>query len=108
MVDRNEPMFYDIDIEEIATKETNRAQVACWWSGDASLNGLRQMCDCQLGGFFNARPTVSQQGVSWSNAFAIGQAQYLKAKKCTHSEPSKKFRAVSAHLPSGATIQIAA
>lgn len=108
MVDRNEPMFYDIEIEEIATKETNRAQVACWWSGDASANGFKQMCDCQLAGFFNARPTVSQQGVSWSNAWLLGQAQFLKTKKCSHEQPSQRFRAVTAHLPSGQTIQLAA
>lgn len=107
MADRNQPMRYDVTIEEIATKKTSTAQVGCWWSDDASIRGLSQMCDCQIGGYFHAKPIKSRDGEHWMNAFAGGQFEYLRANECGH-EPSKKFRAVKVQLPNGKTIQIAA
>jgi hypothetical protein len=104
---RTEPMHYEIEIEEIKTKKKTKAEVACWWSGDASANGWRAMCDCQLAGYFNAKPSKTSEGVSWYNSFTIAQAQYRQSRECD-SQPSRKFRAVRAHLPSGDVIDLAA
>lgn len=111
MSHRTDPMQYDLEVEHIKSKETRRSQVGCWWSGEASAQGIRVMCDCQLAGYFHAesseiRDSAGQKRISWSNAFSVAQQNYLKANDCKHGV-AKKFRPVCAHLPNGETVQLA-
>jgi hypothetical protein len=107
---RTDQMFYDLEVEEIKTGKLKRSQVGCWWSGAASTQALHAMCDCQLAGYFHAKSHMVRDSdgvdrVSWSNAFAIAQQDYLKANNCKHA-PAKKFRPVRAILPSGEAIEL--
>jgi hypothetical protein len=110
MPHRTDPMFYDLEVEEIKTGKVKRSQVACWWSGIHSIHGLHAMCDCQLAGYFGAESRMVQDGdgqyrESWSNAFSAAQQNYLKANTCKHG-PAKRFRPVRAILPSGETVEL--
>lgn len=109
MSHRTDPMYYDLEIQEIKTGKKNTAQVACWWSGDHSIRHIHGMCDCQLAGYYFAQPTPYRENgvekVSWSNAFTIAQNNYLKANACKHG-PAKKFRPLLVTLPGGETIEL--
>lgn len=111
MTKRFDPMFYDVEIRN-ADGQENKSQVGAWWSGDASANGLRQMCDCQLAGYFHAKPSGQPNKLTgrptWNQAFTRAQHNYLQASPCSHDKPSKKFEAVRAHLPGGEVVEIAA
>lgn len=109
-------MYYEFDIQERKNGEVQRARMFCWWSGDASIAGLRGMCDCQLGGFFHAAlknmfPTWEQLRHSTStsnanNAFTYAQNAWLKQHKCDHIGPSRKYIVLQAITPDGAVIDL--
>lgn len=108
--ERTDPMFYNIEIEEVATGKRATSEVACYWSGDQSATGYRQMCDCQLAGWFHAKPHVAKnldgsETKYWSGAYDAAQYGYLKANHCAH-EPSAKFAARRAVLASGDVIEL--
>lgn len=110
MSHRADSMHYDLEVEEIKTGKVKRSQVACWWSGANSIQGLHAMCDCQLAGYFHAesfevRGADGQYRTSWSNAFSTAQQRYLKDQTCKHG-PAKKFRPVRAILPSGDVVEL--
>jgi hypothetical protein len=110
MSHRTDPAYYDVEIEEIKTGKVNRSQVGCWWTGVHSSKGLHGMCDCQLAGYFHAESRMirdfdGQDRVSWANAFATAQQNYLKTSACKHG-PAKKFRPVRAILPSGEVVEL--
>lgn len=110
MSHRIDPMFYDLEVEEIKTGKVNRSQVGAWWTGSHSIQGLHAMCDCQLAGYFGAesilvREPGGKERVSWMNAHTIAQQNYLKARACKH-DSAKTFRPVRAILPSGEMIEL--
>lgn len=110
MPERNDPMYYEIDIQDRKSKETRRVPKFCWWSGDNSIAELRRMCDCQLGAFFTSKshptPAAFDRGTITNN-FAGAQFEYLKHNKCDH-KPSKKFAVTRAVLPDERVVDIAA
>lgn len=110
MTRRIDPMFYEFEIQEHETGECRRVPIHCWWS-DGSADGLRKMCDCQLGAYFETdkrmRPTnESPRMMDWGNFFAPAQHQYLKTNECQHS-PSRRYTVLRAFLPGDQIIEIA-
>jgi hypothetical protein len=110
MSHRTDPMFYDLEVEEIKTGKVSCSQVGAWWTGHHSIGGLHAMCDCQLAVYFYAESKLvmepdGKKRVSWSNAHTIAQQNYLKVNSCEHGR-AKKFRPVRAVLPSGEVVQL--
>jgi hypothetical protein len=110
MSHRTDPMFYDLEVEEIETGKVQRSQVGAWWSRSHSIQGLDAMCDCQLAGYFYAHPRKVRESdgreiTSWANAFSVAQQDYLKDHGCNHGA-AKKFRPARAILPSGEVIDL--
>lgn len=110
MPHRTDPMFYDLEVEEIKTGMVKRSQVGAWWSGDHSIQGLHSMCDCQLAGYFGAksfevRDADGQKRISWTNSWSAAQQDYLRTTACKHG-PAKKFRPVCAILPNGENVEL--
>jgi hypothetical protein len=111
MSHRTDPMFYEFDVRENKTGKVNRARIFCWWSGDHSIAERKQMCDCQLAGFFNT-PLESYQ--TWEHYRQYGpsnngihgrQSEYLKHHSCNH-KPSRKYTVTAAYLPGGDVIDL--
>lgn len=109
---RTDPMFYEFDIQEVATGEVKRVPIFCYWTGDASVAGLQKMCDCQLAPFF----TVPAEDLnSWPDYmkgrrtlfYWQKQFDYLKAHACTHTH-SAKYRVLAAYPPNADAVKIAA
>lgn len=116
MSQRTDPMYYEFDVQDLKSRNTHRARMFCWWSGDVSIAGLRGMCDCQLGGFFlaaskNMFPTWEQfrhgtESGNANNAFTYAQNDWRRQNKCDCSKPSHRYVAVQAITPDGAVIDI--
>jgi hypothetical protein len=116
MSQRLDPMYYEFDIQDLKSGEVQRARMFCWLSGDASIAGLRAMCDCQLGGFFiaaskNIFPTWEhfRHGTgsgNANNAFVHGQHMWLKQHQCKCASPSKKYAVRRAITPDGGVIEL--
>lgn len=111
MTDRTDPMFYEFEIRERKTGQLERVPVHCWWSGSGSEEGLRAMCDCQLGAYFDTSKKLRERNHSrpltdWGNWFSNAQFEYLQQHQCNH-KPSKRFEVLQAFV-GGDVIAIAA
>jgi hypothetical protein len=116
MSQRLDPMYYEFDVRELKSGHTHRARMFCWWSGEASIAGLRAMCDCQLGGFFiaaskNMFPTWEQfrshtRSGNANNAFTHGQHDWREKHECTCGTPSKKYAVLRAIMADGSVIEL--
>lgn len=93
--------FYDIEILDLKTKETKRAETFCGWTEFSPRLYRETMCDCNLGGCRDREiKIVNGERSIQAHEFAANRWRQLNGP-CDHSMPPSRLKVTRALLSDG-------